>query len=328
MPDTLPETYKVWAWRSGAEPLDLRLEERPLPTPGPGEVLVRNHVVGLNPVDWKILDGSLIPLTAGQVPGVDGAGTVVALGAGVDTARLGQRVAYHQNLRSHGSFAEYTPIRASVLMRVPPGLDFTVAATFPCPAMTAWLALEKLPIRFGAQLLVSGAGGAVGGYLVQKAVKRGWTVTTLSDPRHWERLRDFGATTTLPWSAAEGDAIGPFTAVIDTVGPDFAGRLAPLLRANGHLVCIQGRVPDWPNEPFGRALSLHEVALGALHRHGDAEDWAHLTLAGEQLLAAIAEGRLRPEPTVERPFNELPRLLDELRHRAFTGKPVARILPD
>lgn len=324
----MPERYRAWTWRSGSEPEALTLEDITLPSLAAGQALVRNEVIGLNPVDWKVLGGALAEWRPGHVPGVDGAGVVVAIGDGVPGAWLGQRVAYHQGLREQGSFAEYTPVACRALMGVPDVLDMETAASFPCPALTAWLAIEKLPAHPGARLLLSGAGGAVGQYVVQLAAARGWAVTTMSHPRHWEILTALGAAETLSGPLEQGETLpeaARFLAIIDMVHEDHAQRLAPALRANGHLVTIQGRLPHWPCEPFGKAQSIHEVALGALHYHGDDADWVALTAAGETMLRALAEGRLVPEAHSVRPFTELPRYLADLRARNFSGKPLIRL---
>lgn len=327
--ESLPADYRAWVWRGSAAPLDLKLERLARPPLEAGQALVRNATIGLNPVDWKVLGGALVNWRPGHVPGVDGAGVVVAVGAGVAQRWLGQRVAYHTSLQRPGSFAEYTPVAARALMRLPDALDFEVAASFPCPALTAWLAIEKLPAQPGRPILIGGAGGAVGHYLVQLASARGFAVTTMSHPRHWERLRTLGAQDCIAGPLATGQRWAPdngrFFAVIDSVNEDHAERLAPALLANGHLVCIQGRVPHWPCEPFGRALSLHEVALGALHAFGDDAAWACLTAAGERMLGELAERRLQPETRLARDFDELAQLLEELRHRRFSGKPLVRV---
>lgn len=322
MPEALPETYRAWTWVAGEAPLALVLATRPMPRPGPGEVIVRNAAIGLNPVDWKVL--GRLGWQPGHVPGVDGAGTVVKIGPDVDPAWLGSRVAYHQSLQSHGSFAQYTPVGTYALMRVPDALDLALAASMPCPALTAWRALAKLPPGSNQRMLVSGAGGAVGNYLVQLAVQAGWRVSVMCNIRHRERLAGLGAVDWIPGPLTQDAEIGStrFTAVIDAVGPEHAARLHPGLKANGHLVCIQGRVPDWPSPAFGRALSLHEVALGALHKHGDTADWSIQTSAGEDLFAQVAAKTLAPEPLVPGPFEDLPRLLEALRNRDFSGKPV------
>ncbi|WP_260924817.1 alcohol dehydrogenase catalytic domain-containing protein [Novosphingobium sp. 9] len=320
----LPGEYEAWGWQEGSDPLTLTRDTRPLPSPAAGEVLVQNHAIGLNPVDWKVL-GAMDSWAPGHVAGVDGAGVVVALGEGVTTGWLGQRVAYHQNLLVHGSYAEFTPVRAEVLLRLPEAMDFATAAGLPCPLLTAWTALDQLPSRPGEAMLVSGAGGAVGGYIVQLATRAGWRVTAMCNARHRERLAGLGA---VDWIAGPlpDDTMWSdprrFSAVIDSIGPDHAMRLHPAVRAKGHLVCIQGRVAQWPSPAFGRALSLHEIALGALHQHGDSEDWARVVTHGEVLLSDIAAGRIVAEPLVSASFADLPQALAGLRDRNFTGKPI------
>ncbi|MCT4937773.1 alcohol dehydrogenase catalytic domain-containing protein, partial [Pseudomonas aeruginosa] len=87
--------YLAWGWTPGAGLDGLHLLRKPLPTPGPGEVLVANRAIALNPVDWKIVEWGHAAWSQDHVPGVDGVGRVVATGAGCDLA-LGSRVTYHQ----------------------------------------------------------------------------------------------------------------------------------------------------------------------------------------------------------------------------------------
>lgn len=323
MLEALPAIYQAWTWQGSADPRALELQERALPVPSTGEVIVRNGAIGLNPVDWKVLDGSM-GWTTGHVPGVDGAGIVVEVGPGLSSDWLGKSVAYHQDLSAHGSFAQYVPVSARALLQLPDGMDLPTAASVPCPALTAWMALAKLPARPGGRLLVSGAGGAVGNYLVQLGSEQGWHVTVLCHERHRERLRHLGAAHWIAGPLTGDQAIVNeiFDVVIDTIDSQHAQRLHATIGANGHLICIQGRVAEWPNPPFGRAISLHEVALGALHKHGSASDWAHLTSAGTRLLQRISAGSLMAEPLVTAPFECLGDHLEALRHRKFTGKPV------
>lgn len=324
----LPDHYRAWRWYGSAEPLDLRLEQVPMQPPGADQVLVRNAVIGMNPVDWKVLGGGLVDWQPGHIPGVDGAGEVVAVGTNVPTEWLGRRVAYHTSLHGHGSFAEYAPVAARALLRLPDGLDFEAAASVPCPALTAWLAIDKVPALPDQPVLISGAGGAVGNYLVQLACARGFAVTAMANIRHWDRLRELGAHRCIAGPLTDSAARveeGHFHAVIDSVNEHHAARLAEALRANGHLVSIQGRVPQWPCEPFGMTLSMHEVALGALHVHGDDEAWQRLTDAGEKILVQIVRGRIQTQERVVRGFDGLAQLLEDLRHRSFSGKPLVRI---
>ncbi|MEO3988935.1 zinc-binding dehydrogenase [Pseudocitrobacter cyperus] len=310
---SLPTHYQGWVYTGGELPQGLKLQDIPLPQLKADEVLVQNEAIGLNPVDWKVM-------TPGSVPGVDAAGIVVQVGDASQQSWLGKRVAYHQNLQAQGSFARFTPMKSRALMVMPDELSFEQAASFPCPGLTAWQAIEKVPTQVGSELLISGAGGAVGQYLVQLAKARGYCITTLSHERHHARLQSLGAEVTRVND--EEVANKRFYAVIDSTNPEHAEKLADLLEANGHLVAIQGRVEQWPCAPFGRALSLHEVALGALHQHGSDAQWKHLMQQGEQLLRKVADGSLQAEERHLFSFDEMDVQLLALKHRNFSGKQV------
>lgn len=321
----LPTTHRAFTWQGSADPADLQLTESPIPKPEAGDLLIRNVVIGLNPVDWKVLGGDLVNWQPGHVPGVDGAGVVVAVGDGVPTAWVGQRVAYHQHLARHGSFAEYTPVKARAVVRIPADVSWESAASLPCPALTAWLALEKLPASCKT-LLVSGAGGSVANHLIQLAVRRGMRVTTLSNLRHMGRLAGLGVVEckkgplTSAWKKPE-----QFDAVIDTVNAQHAAWLVPSLRANGHLVCVQDRLATSPIPPFTRTISIHEVALGASHAFGDDRTWRELVDAGEQILTSLGRDQWAPDTFNVAPFEQLADHLRGLKHRTFSGKGLVRI---
>lgn len=324
----LPAQYQAWVWREGHDAKSLTQVNRAVSPLADDEVLVANKVIGLNPVDWKVLGH--LPWEPGHVPGVDGAGVVVATGKRVAPAWLGKRVVWHQSLLRHGSYAQFTPVQSRALMAIPGNLSFETAASFPCPGLTAWQAMSKLPLQAGQHLLIGGAGGAVGQYLVQLAVRAGWRVTALAHPRHHERLARLGAQRCFPNLRGEDELLPAtlsrqFHGVIDAVSEQHAEKLVPALRANGHILCIQGRLPGWPLPAFGMAISMHEVALGALHTWGDDADWQALTSAGEAMLSDLSQGRLQAEEVVIRPFSELPDLLSELKARAFSGKPLVRV---
>lgn len=327
--ETIPAKQRAWTWRGDPSPQGLSLSEIAVPKPVAGEILVRNEIIALNPVDWKVLRG-LPSWSDGHVPGVDGAGIVVEVGDESLTPWLGRRVAYHQSLHSQGSYAEFTPVAARALMQVPDGLGLPSAASIPCPGLTAWLALDKLPLRSGARMLVSGAGGAVGNYIAQMASQRGYAVTAMCNKRHWDRLRaygvrDFIAGPIMHEVELQSESLGIYFAVIDMVSGSHASLLSPALEANGHMVCIQDRLENWPCGPFGRCLSVHEVAFGANHLFGSNDAWGRLVQAGETIMRQIHERKIQPEPLVIRDFSVLPELLEDLKKRTFSGKPLIKV---
>lgn len=175
----------------------LRLVERDVPEPGPGEVRVRVVVSAVNPTDWKSRGGAsrvAMPQASELTPNQDGAGVVDAVGPGVDEFRPGDRVwlylAAHQ--RPTGTAQEYTVVPADRVVRLPDEAGFDIGASLGVPAMTAHRALtvsEDGPRRLapgaltGTVVLVAGGAGAVGHAAIQLARWAGATViTTVSGP--------------------------------------------------------------------------------------------------------------------------------------------------
>jgi NADPH:quinone reductase len=174
-------------------PSVLRVVERELPEPGPGEVRVRVVRSGVNPTDWKFRTAPE-PAFPEVVPHQDGAGVVDALGEGVTGLAVGQRVwlVLAQHGRPDGTAAEHTVQPADRVAPLPDGADFDLGASLGVPAVTAHRALtcaEGGPTRLGPgrldgrTVLVQGGAGAVGHAAIQLARWSGATVvTTVSSP--------------------------------------------------------------------------------------------------------------------------------------------------
>ena len=257
--------------------------EREFSKPEAGRIIVRNYAIGINPVDWKFIDDNPRDWEKGHIPGVDGAGVVVAVGEGVDDGLLGMRVAYHHSLGENGSFADHSEVYASRVMVVPESVDFALAAALPCPMLTAWQAFSKVPVRKGADVLVSGM-GAVNKLLAQMLSQAGFNVHVISGSFSQEQADEMGVKA-IHRGKPEGQT---FYALFDANGPDYAASLVPLLEANGHVVSILGRIEVPVDAPFTRTISYHEIALGALHDYGDLSQWQRLVKDGEALLEQVA----------------------------------------
>ena len=145
-----------------------RLQELPKPKPGEGEILIRLHAAGVNPIDWKARDGEFqqrMPADFPVVLGFDGAGVVEQVGPGVTNFRPGDEV-YGQFMpqRLHyGTYADYVVTSASgVVALKPTSLNFVEAAALPMPAGTAMVSLDRLEIAPGTTLLIVGTTGGSG----------------------------------------------------------------------------------------------------------------------------------------------------------------------
>ncbi len=138
----------------------LTVEEMPVPEPGPGEVLVRHHAIGLNFIDTYHRTG-LYPVPLPAIPGLEGAGTVEAVGEGVTGLKVGDRVAYGAG--PLGAYAEYRTIPAGRVARLPDGIDFETAAAMMLKGLTAWYLLRRTyPVKAGDVVLFLPAAGGVG----------------------------------------------------------------------------------------------------------------------------------------------------------------------
>jgi NADPH2:quinone reductase len=185
----------------------LELKDRAVPEPGPGEVRVRIAVSGVNPTDWKARRTPYpgTPEGAEQVPNQDGAGTVDAVGDGVDPGLVGRRVWLWETARQRtgGTAQEYTVVPADHVVPLPDGADFDLGASIGVPAITAHRCLtvaEGGPAQLssgalaGRTVLVAGGAGAVGNAAIQLARWAGaQVITTVSSAEKATLARAAGA---------------------------------------------------------------------------------------------------------------------------------------
>ncbi|MFI6499928.1 NADP-dependent oxidoreductase [Nonomuraea typhae] len=222
----------------GQEP---ELMTLPIPAPGPDDVLVRLHAAGLNPIDWKIADGSFRTSTEDfpLVLGIDGAGVVDKVGPAVTAFRPGDEV-YGQFRGSYADYALATP----VLAPMPKGMIFSQAAAVPIATTTAYNMVETAKVVPGQIVLVSGATGGVGQQAVQFAVGAGATVIATATADMAEHMRRLGAAElvdhTLRPVAEQVLALHPggIDAVLDLVSADPVAltELAQTVRPGGTVV--------------------------------------------------------------------------------------------
>src|ERR1700676_4198751 len=229
----------------------LVLAERNVPSPAAGEVLVRVRASSLNFRDLMILNGEYpMPVPSGRVPLSDGAGEVVAVGAGVKRFKVGDRVINsffpnffggsfnampEQPVVDHdGWLTEYKAVNAEALVAMPKHLSFEEAATLPCVAVTAWSALSG--VRAGDTVLTQGSGG-VSLFALQLAKALGARViATTTNPESTARLRELGADEVIDVHdlPAWGDQVRALTSgrgvdrVVEVGGP---GTLAQSIKA-------------------------------------------------------------------------------------------------
>lgn len=215
----------------------LQYTDRARPEPKAGEALVKVHAAGVNPVDWKIRGGmgSRRGLTLPVVLGSEIAGTIAAVGAGVENFRAGDAV---YGIIKSGGFAEYALAQAADLAPKPAGLDFVHAAAIPLGGLTAWQAIFDLAhLGPGQTILITGASGGVGSLAVQLARAKGARVVGTASGRNEAFVRGLGADEFVDYTRQPfEEAVKGVDVVFDTVGGDTFERAFRTLKRGGFLV--------------------------------------------------------------------------------------------
>jgi NADPH:quinone reductase-like Zn-dependent oxidoreductase len=176
----------------------LQLEETPRPLPQEGEALVRVYAAGVNPFDWLIPQGMFKksrPITFPFIPGMEVAGVVEAVGAGVKSELLGQPVLGQV---PHGGYAEYVSVPVHSLARKPQTMSFIEAAAFPLGITIAWRALfDNGEVIAGQRVLIQSASMGMGAFAVQLAKWKGALVTGIASATYREFVHSLGAETVI-----------------------------------------------------------------------------------------------------------------------------------
>ena len=273
----------------------LALNERPMPEPGPGQVLVKVQASSVNYRDLTTVEDPVSrKLPYPTVPNSDAAGEVVAVGDGVDDVSVGDRIAScffaeweagpitaaamasARGGARQGVLAEYVLLNARGVVPLPAHLSWAEAATLPCAALTAWHALtEPRPIRPGETVLLLGTGGV--SVLAQQFCKimGSRTIVTSSSDAKLERMRELGASETINYRSTPDwderaieltDGVG-VDRVVEVGGPGTLQRSINAVRVGGTigligiLTGVDGQVS--PTSIMRKSITLRGIYVGS-----------------------------------------------------------------
>ncbi|WP_406271899.1 NADP-dependent oxidoreductase [Actinacidiphila glaucinigra] len=249
-------------------PEALRVFEVPEPHAGPGQVRIRVHAATVNPGDRYLRNGALGPTSPAPpyVPGMEAAGVLDEIGSDVETdLRLGDRVMAMADPRGPlgGAYAQYIVLPAAQVARAPRGTTHAEAATLPMNGLTARFAVDLTGLSQGQTLAVTGAVGAVGGYVTQMAKADGLTVVADASQADEELVRSFGADIVVPRGADVAQHIlravpAGVAGLIDAAAIGSAV-VAPAVHDGGVIVTVLGE--------GSRAVSPEEVRRRSLRMH-------------------------------------------------------------
>jgi NADPH:quinone reductase-like Zn-dependent oxidoreductase len=248
----------------------LRYEDVATPEPGPDEVLVKVAATSVNPIDWKIRSGAaktIMSLNFPAILGRDVAGTVVKPGVNVRNPQAGQRVMGVVN----GSYAEYLTARADHLTVIPDGLELEEAAALPLVVTTGAQLIQRMRLKRGDTVLVTGALGNVGRAAVYLAKNQSARVLAGVKTEQKEQADSLGVDQVIgiddPKEMAE---LPELDAIADTVDHDVISRLLPKLKSGG----VLGSVLGTPKEAEGKDIRVEALVASPdaslLRQMGDA----------------------------------------------------------
>lgn len=241
------------AIRTFGGPEGLELISVPAPSPAAGEVLITTEAIGVSGVDAVIRSGAVTGygFKEGHILGTEIAGTVTAVGDGVDTSWIGRRVWAFTG--TGGGYVDQAAAPTEQILPLPSALSATDAVTLGSSGPVAHFALRHAHFVPGESVLVRGASGSIGIATVQLAAGTGTVAVTTSSAERGDRLRELGATHVLDRSGKGENAPDGYDVIIDIVaGPDmpsFFDRLNP----NGRLVAV-GVVGGHPPADFGMKM--------------------------------------------------------------------------
>jgi NADPH2:quinone reductase len=292
------------------------VRDLPVPEPAKGQLRLRVSTAGLNPFDVAVVQGYVkdhmehrFPL----VPGMDGSGTVDAVGEGVEGHTVGDEVfgSVGKGYLGEGTLAEFTTVSAGTVTHKPSSFDHTVAAAIPTAGATALNMADTLVLSNGQTVVVIGATGGVGSYFVQLAARRGARVVAVCRGENAGYARGLGAADVIDYSAGDvADAVRSryadgIDAVADMHGDaEQLAKLGEQVPSGGRVASVvgavdietlgargvegtnvQGRVTTESLEVLSGMIEAGEIVVPEIHTHPLAE-------AGEAL-GAVGTGHVR-----------------------------------
>jgi NADPH:quinone reductase len=284
--------------RSGG-PDELRVEEVADPVPAAGEVRIAVIAAGTNPVDaGNRADGSWARIEFPFVPGYDVAGVIDAIGAGVTSVSVGETVMAMTSFpRGAGGYAEFVVTTADLVAILERDVDMTAASAVPLAAGTALEVLERLALGRGSSLLVLGASGGVGQFLLQLARHEGLRTIAVGGRSSHERMHVDGAAACIDYTTEDvaQRALelvgGQIDAIADLVGGDLLTRSLGALKPKGSAASIATPALDL-DAVLDNNISFHGVLIG---------DDGKRT---RRLANMFARGALRPHVSHVLPLDE------------------------
>ncbi|BDZ31793.1 zinc-binding dehydrogenase [Lactiplantibacillus sp. WILCCON 0030] len=310
----------------------LRLLDVPIPKPQVAELQVKVQAVGLNPVDYKIIDSGVAAWQYPHTIGIDVAGEVSAVGPDVTDFKLGDRVFYHSDLRRNGALATYNVTLAASVAKLPDALSYVQGAAILCANLTAYQALiRKVNLTNAQTVLIHAGGGAVGLAALQLAKQLGLRTITTVSARKRALVEKVGADTIIDYhqedvtaavlKATEGRGVD---VSLNTIGGSELAADAARMAYNGQIVAIGDGMPqhfDFDDH----ALALIRSGLGGVYRSNDPVQIHDLAVMAQAVAKLVVAAKLDPLIGDVQPFDQVPTALQTIKSGRNVGKLVIQV---
>lgn len=327
---SLPETMRAIEISTPGGPEVLLPCTRPVPVPGPGEVLIRLAYAGVNRPDALQRAGSYAPPpTASDLPGLEGAGEVVAIGSGVSAWRVGDQVCA---LLPGGGYAEYVTTPAAHALPVPKGMGLREAACLPETFFTVWSnVFMRGGLKAGERFLVHGGSSGIGTTAIQLAHLFGARVfTTAGSDEKCAVCRELGAEVAINYREADFveavRAEGGANLILDMVGGDYIARNIRALADEGRMVHIAFLSGPKAEVNFAQIMARRLTITGSTQR--PQSDVAKARIADElreHVWPLLDAGRIGPVMDSEFALEDAARAHERIESGGHIGKIVLNV---
>jgi NADPH:quinone reductase-like Zn-dependent oxidoreductase len=258
------QTMKAIRIHTYGGPEVLHYEDAPRPEPQAGEVLVRVHAAGVNPIDWKVREGEMKDFWPHKFPlilGWDLSGVVEELGSGASRFKIGDEVYSLPDPTRNGAYADYIVVREPELALKPNSLHHIRAAAVPLAALTAWQSLfDTAQLQPGQRVLIHAGSGGVGHFAVQLAKWKGAYVFATASTKNQDLLRKLGVDEPIDYTQQRFEDIArKIDIVLDTLGDETQERSWSVLKKGGVLVSLV----QPPSEEKAKQLGVRAAIIGA-----------------------------------------------------------------
>ena len=326
----IPAKMTAVAISTPGGPMVLKPEKRDVPTPEAGEILIRVHAAGVNRPDVMQRKGAYPPPPgASDLPGLEVAGEVAALGEGAARWRLGDQVCA---LTPGGGYAEYVRVHASNALPLPAGFTYTEAAALPETYFTVWHnVFERGALKAGETLLIHGGSSGIGTTAIQLASALGaYVIATAGSADKCDACLKLGADRAVNYREedyvkAVKDATGGKGAdvILDMVGGDYIGRNYDAAAVEGSIVQIATQAGAVASADFSKLMVKRLVHTGSTLRPRTIEFKGAVAAALEtQVWPLLASRRVAPVMDMIFPLKEAWRAHERMEEGDNIGKIV------